>query len=509
MQISRFQVTLMELPPVGLAYVAAAVRDGGHWVTMIDAIGEAPYQSIPVADENMVGHGLSIDQIIARVPSDTEVLGFSCMFSQDWPYNRDLIGALRRSFPGACLVAGGEHITALPEFVLEDSDLDHCVVGEGEETFLELLEALSQGRSTREVAGLVSRVDREIVRTPHRPRIRELDSLPRPAWDLFPIENYQGEGHQYGIYRGRCMPVIASRGCPYQCSFCSSTTMWTNRWIARDPAEVLDEIRDYLERYDVRNIDFHDLTAILKKQWILDFCRLIKESGLEFTWQLPVGTRSEAIDAEVAAALYETGCRNVTYAPESGSVSELERINKKIRPRRMLRSMRDAYKSGLVVKANFVLGFPGVTMRELLETMRFIAGVALVGARDVLIFLFDPYPGSPLYRQLLAEGRIPPPSDPYFAKLSVAADYTRAISYCDHSARTLNAMRVSGMVLFYTLCFAIRPWRIFQTVYRMWRGRYETHLEARISALLRDFAPRGRRREPTARMGDVTLDGDA
>jgi len=405
-------------------------------------------------------------------------------------------------------VAGGEHITALPEFVLEDSGLDYCVVGEGEETFLKLLEALSEGRSLREVEGLVCRIDGEIVRTSPRPRIRDLDVLPRPAWDLFPVENYQGEGHQYGIYRGRCMPVIASRGCPYQCAFCSSTTMWTNRWIARDPADVLDEIRDYIERYDVQNIDFHDLTAILNKQWILDFCKLIRESGLEFTWQLPVGTRSEAIDAQVARALYETGCRNVTYAPESGSASELKRINKRIKPQRMLHSMRAAYKSGLVVKANFVLGFPGVTMRELLETMRFIAAVALTGARDVLIFLFDPYPGSPLYHQLLAEKRIPPPSDPYFAELSVAADYTRAISYCGHSARTLNGIRLLGMLLFYTLCFTIRPWRIFQTVYRMWKGRYETHLEARVSALLKDFAPRGRRRGTAAAIGSATIGED-
>ena len=194
--------------------------------------------------------------------------------------------------------------------------------------------------------------------------------------------------------------------------------MWTTRWLARDPAEVVAEIRWLIEDYGVENVDFYDLTFIIKRDWILEFCGLIKESGLRFTYQLPTGTRAEAIDAKVAEALYETGCRNITYAPESGSPSELRRIKKKITIPSMLASMKAGYQSGLLVKANIVLGFPGETRRENLQTMGFIARMALVGVRDVIIFLFSPYPGSELHRELVDAGRLPEPSDEYFEMLS-------------------------------------------------------------------------------------------
>ena len=96
------------------------------------------------------------------------------------------------------------------------------------------------------------------------------------------------------------MPVMASRGCPYQCTFCSNPAMWTTRWIPRDPDLLLDEMQFYQKNYGAENFDFYDLTAIVKKSWIIDFCNKIEEREMKFTWQLPSGTRTEAIDGEVA-----------------------------------------------------------------------------------------------------------------------------------------------------------------------------------------------------------------
>jgi len=95
--------------------------------------------------------------------------------------------------------------------------------------------------------------------------------------------------------------------------------MWTTRWEARSPQLVFDEMLKYIKKYDAENFDFYDLTAIIKKQWMIEFCDLIIDSGLKFTWQLPSGTRSEAIDDEVVDRLWRSGCRNMNYAPESGS----------------------------------------------------------------------------------------------------------------------------------------------------------------------------------------------
>jgi radical SAM superfamily enzyme YgiQ (UPF0313 family) len=112
----------------------------------------------------------------------------------------------------------------------------------------------------------------EIIANPKRPRIRDLDDLPLPAWDLFPLENYLSEGHGWGVNRGRSMPIVASRGCPYQCTFCSNPNMWTTRWVVRKVDNVIEEIVLYINKYNATNFDFQDLTAIVKKDWIKDFC---------------------------------------------------------------------------------------------------------------------------------------------------------------------------------------------------------------------------------------------
>ena len=189
------------------------------------------------------------------------------------------------------------------------------------------------------------------------------------------------------------MPILASRGCPYQCTFCSSPLMWTTRWSARKPEAVLAEMKDYMRRYRVTNFDFYDLTAIVKRSWIVDFCRLLIAEGLDITWQLPTGTRSEAIDEEVARLLHASGCRIISYAPESGSRAELARIKKKVDPDRMIASMRGARRAGLTIKTNFVFGFPGSTWRDVRHSFAFLARLAVIGVDDVNVVSVLALPG--------------------------------------------------------------------------------------------------------------------
>jgi radical SAM superfamily enzyme YgiQ (UPF0313 family) len=301
-------------PPLGLAYLAAMLRQTGTPVQVVDGIGEAIDQY--VEDDAYTYQGLTIDEMVSRVDPATTLIGISAMFTQDWLWMSGLIRALRARFADVPIVAGGEHITAVPELCLRGCpDLDLCVLGEGEETLVELANRLHAGEAWRQVDGVAFLDEGRFVQTPPRRRIREVDEIPRPAWDLFPMEVYLTSRNAHGVYRGRTMGVLATRGCPYKCTFCSNPVMYGVLWVARSPSDLLDEIESYIRTYRVQNIDFFDLTMVLKRSWVLEFCRLIEERGLKFTWQLPTGTRSEVIDDEVAAALYRTGCRNVTLAP--------------------------------------------------------------------------------------------------------------------------------------------------------------------------------------------------
>src|SRR5262249_7249146 len=187
-----------------------------------------------------------------------------------------------------------------------------CVLGGGEATMLALLARLRDGGRVDDLHGIAAR---DGLSTGLSPRTTDVDALPWPAWECFPVERYMECADNHGVNRGRSMPMLATRGCPYRCTFCSSPDMWTTKYVTRSPRAVVDEIRAYVERYRVNNVSFCDLTAIVKRDWIVEFCRILREQRVDITWQLPTGTRTEVMDAEVVRLLHETGCRNITYAP--------------------------------------------------------------------------------------------------------------------------------------------------------------------------------------------------
>ena len=188
------------------------------------------------------------------------------MFSAEWPIERALITATRERFPKALFVAGGEHITALPEYSLRDCPaLDVCVRGEGEHPFYELVESWAEDRTfTRERRRLPGR--RRRVR-PQRepPRVKDVNTIPWPYWPDGYLEKYWAAGKSYGVHSERDMPLMVSRGCPFQCTFCSSPQMWTTTYKLRDVDDVIAEIKFYQKKHDITAFQLYDLTAIVKK----------------------------------------------------------------------------------------------------------------------------------------------------------------------------------------------------------------------------------------------------
>lgn len=493
---SRFAYTVGTVLPLGPAYLAGTLVAAGWDVAVIDAVGEAPLQRRPTSQPNLVQHGLTIPEIVDRIDLSTDAIGVSVMFSQQWPHADELVRAIAARLPGRPIFVGGEHVAGTWEFVLDTCPpVTACAIGEGEETMLDLAAFAVGRRALHEIPGIACRIDGRARRTAPRQRIRNVDDLPRPAWHLFPVARYLDAGFTYGVNLGRSMPILATRGCPYQCTFCSSPAMWTTRYYVRDVADVVDEIASYVERYRATNVDFYDLTAIIKRDWILAFCAEIERRGLDITYQLPTGTRSEVLDEEVLAALHRTGCRNICYAPESGSARTLARIKKKIKLDRMVRSIRAATRTGIVVKANLMIGFPDETRRELWETLRFGLKLAWLGVEDLPLFPFIPYPGTELYDRLRTRGLVAAPSTAYFAQLGYG-DLDRAPSLTPHvSSRQLAWVRALGMAAFLVVGYARRPWRVLRTLRALVTERSTTVVELRLVDVKRRLVT-GLRRSP-------------
>ena len=486
MVLSKYSLSPSVTPPLAIAYLSATLREHGYQPQTIDALGEDADRLTPIPNTVGLAQGLSIDHIVDRMDADARIIGFSSMFSCAWTYDRKIITRIRERFPRALIVGGGEHITACPDYALRDCpSLDLCVRGEGEETLLDLVGTHFAGKDPRSVAGVTFRRDGSVHLNPPRARIRGIDSIPDPYRDDLPLETYLGRGFGHGVNRGRSMPLLATRGCPFQCTFCSSPSMWTTRWEARSPQKVLDEMKKYISKYRAQNFDLYDLTAIVKKQWIIEFCDLIIKSGLKFTWQLPSGTRSEAIDAEVVDRLWESGCRNMNYAPESGSPTVLKKIKKQVKLPRLEASMRAAIQRGLNIKINMIFAFPDDTPYEMWEDYKFGIRCALMGVHDSTFIPYVPYPGSELYHQLVKENRIEPLSDDYFTSLIPFSDLKHARSYNSHlSDRQLVWARALYFAIFYGAMYLRRPWRPVRMLMNVFQGRQESRGEETLRQLL-------------------------
>ena len=467
--LSKYSYSQPITLPLGLAYLGAVLEKAGYKTKIIDATGEQKPVKIRRSKDNLYNlQGLTSEEILEKIEPNIFIFGISLMLSQEWPAHKLFIEEIKKKYPKVIVVAGGEHSSAIPEYVLNDCpSIDYVIRGEGEFSMLEFTYNMFRGKDVSSIPG-ISFIDKEnkFVDNGLSKRIKHIDTIPRPAWHLLKPQNYFTNAFTIGLAKGklRNMPILATRGCPYQCTFCSSPTMWTTRYLMRDPKEIVDEIEWLIKEYEVNDFEFFDLTAIIKKNWILEFCNELKKRGLNnITWQLPIGTRSEALDEETLQALYDSGCAYICYAPESGSQKSLNIIKKRIKIDRLIKSIKSAVKIGHTVKLNFILGFPHETLVDCLKTVFFGIYCSLrFGISDAIYSMFSPYPGSELYEKLKKEKKINI-DDNYFKKLMVYMDLTESQSYSEHvSGKMLVFLRFAGFSLSYLAIYLSRPIRIYR-----------------------------------------------
>lgn len=489
--LSRGRVgSVSAAPPLGVAYLAAVLRTEGYAVTVVDAFGESPTRVTSFPDFDLLG--LTNEEIVARLPAEAALFGFSCMFSNEWIYLKQLIALVKKRCPGAVTLLGGEHASALPAYSLESCpELDYVIGGEGETPLVRFVRALfEQPEDLRRVEGLFWRDAGRIRSNPRSARIRNVNDLPFPAWDLVPVENYLREGIATITRQGqRIMPMLASRGCPYACKFCSNPAMYGVNYFIRDVENVLQEVRWLRERYDVTGFELHDLTFIIRKPWIKQFCRRLIEEDLRLEWNVPT-TRSEAIDEEVVELLRRSGCKNLCLTPDSGSPRMIKEMLKNVDLEKITRTARTILAAGIVLKVNIVFGFPGERHRDVWQSIRYGLRLASYGIGSVLFYRFTPYPGSAYFDLLLKRGVLPPfgPEFDRFLVTNIYNELSAMASYSEHiSNRAIRAYLFLGYALCQLTFFLRHPGEIVRTAKRLFRKTPESQADLLIMEVFRRF----------------------
>ncbi|MCA9773962.1 MAG: B12-binding domain-containing radical SAM protein [Myxococcales bacterium] len=466
--------------PLGLAYIAASLEHAGHDLQIIDALAEAPGQT--VQQGRILRLGLTPEQIVARIDADSQAVAVTNMWSFSWPVVRGLIQLIRKGRPELKIVCGGEHFNGLPEFSMQGAPIDYIVRGEGEETAVALFGAMDKGAfDPAEIAGVAWRgSDGRVVVNEPRARIKDVDEIPPPAWHLFDLDTYNREGMTIGIDYGYTIPILTTRGCPYSCTYCASPRMWTTRWYARSPKLVVDELEGYVQKYGANNFPMQDLTAILKKDWIISFCREIIDRGLDIRWQFPSGTRCEVIDDDVAPLLFQSGCHSMCYAPESGSDETRKQIKKKMKKEALFGAVDAAVKQKINLTAFIVIGFPHDKEENLRENLPFVRELARRGVEDIACGFFFPIPATELYDYLADKGKITLTDESLLAPILVHDRYlTPDRNFSDHlPSWKLTMYRYLILLNFYPLAFLTHPRRVVRILSNFVQGKEESKLES-------------------------------
>jgi len=408
--------------PLGVAYLASSLRNEGLEVEILDSVIEGWDHSIKV-DSHNIQYGLSIREIVNRISrAKPEILGISCMFSTQVRVSHEIAREVKKVIPDIIVCTGGAHPSAVPEDMASDENIDFVIIGEGEKTLLNLINAIDRGDPYDKIDGICyRRDDGQIILNPHKKYIEDLDSIPFPAFDLLPLERYFEINRPHGtITRNkRIIPIVTSRGCPAKCVFCSIHPVWGRRYRARSPENVVDEIEMLVNRYGAQEIQIEDDNFTYDRARAERICDLLIERRIDVAFTAPNGLAIWALDERLLYKLREVGFYRLTLAVESGSQMTLSRIiHKPLKLEHVIRIIDIANKIGFDIDLFFVVGFPGETLEEMQKT--FDLGKSL-DVLNVKYFIATPYPGTELLEISRRDNLIPPDFDPTDPSINVVS----------------------------------------------------------------------------------------
>lgn len=375
-KLGRFAELLEPMPPTGIAYIAGALVHAGFYTRAVDMFAEK----------------LTAVDVVERVKRFApDVVGMTVL-TPSAPTCEALSRMIRQALPRVKIVWGGVHADVFAKDILRSGAADFVVNHDGEDTIVELMRALEGGDTTFGGIDGLTWLDGETpVTNKTRALRRDLDSLPYPAWDLFPY-------HRYGLlpFADVDKPVLTmtgSRGCPYRCDYCS--LLHSGKvYRRRDPLKIVDEYEHLVDRYGVKQIGFVDPIFPLVIKDLEPLCKEMIARKLDQRCVWLSETRADRLDADTCRMMYEGGCRRVLMGIESGVDLLLGNVNKNLTTEKVRWGVQNARNAGLQTVGLFMIGMPGETPEMTRETIEFAVDLDLDFAKFAITV---PFPGSKLF----------------------------------------------------------------------------------------------------------------
>jgi anaerobic magnesium-protoporphyrin IX monomethyl ester cyclase len=399
----------IKLFPVGLGYIATAIKNAGFDFDLID----------------IDAHRFS-DQVVEKLvrKKKYDVVCMGCIVT-GYKIVKSLASSIREAHPLAKIVVGNSVATSVVGTLLSRTEVDVAVMGEGDETIVDLLHAFAEARPLESVKGICFKKGGDVVKTPSRPYIKDVSSIPSPDFSLFDIEIYIENSRHYAndptpIPREeiRALPVNTARGCLARCTFCYHNFKGIP-YRYRSAESIVGDIKFLIDKYSLNYIHFWDELTFFSRKQTMKLIQRILDEDLHFFWE--ANCRADLFnkeeDLEIMLKMKEAGCLAISYSLESADPSILRAMDKHITPEQFSRQTALLHKAGIPTYTSLVLGYPQETPETIAKTFQCCIENRIYPSTGYLL----PQPGSPMYDYALEQGHVVDEED-YLLKLGDRQD---------------------------------------------------------------------------------------
>lgn len=358
------------VPPLGLASIASCLMEENY--------------DVKVMDFNLQWKR-NIDEMVKdALRADCDLIGLTCWGNMA-PFCIEFSKKIKEKDPSIKIVLGGEIATFLFEKLLKTGFIDFIIKGEGEKTIVDLIKTIEKGENLYKVQGIAYVEESRILSTEMRQPC-ELDTLPLPAWDLFDsIEEYQK-------IRPFVMPIQASRGCPFNCIFCSIHKTWYGIQRKKSPSRIIEEIIFLIENFEVDAVMFYDDTFNIDRDWVKRICKDIIKKEIKINWSIMA--RPDLMDEDLLTSLKDAGCNNIYYGIEHVSPRILRFIRKNVPNEISKRIIKKTIEKDIMTEISVIYGFPIETRKEMVALTDACLEYLKMGVQTVHQHILAPYPGT-------------------------------------------------------------------------------------------------------------------
>jgi len=464
-QKGDFSGTGIPFMPITLAYVASYLEKKRHDVSVIDAFGEDPGK-ITSKGEFFI-QGLNTDEILHRIPKNTDAIIIYASLVITHNATLQIVNAIKSTLNVPVIAIENIH-SVVGYSLLKVSDdflksgADFIVLGDPEKKCSDILNSIKKRKVPKTDGIIFESKGKKIIRH-GKSYPTDLDELPFPAWHFFPIKNYWKLAYSHAPFEKSYLPLLTSRGCPYNCEFCITPQMFGRIWRPRSPKNVVDEIEHYIKRFKVKEFHIEDFNPTISKQRTIGICKEILKRNLKIKLKIVAGTKAETIDNEAILWMKKAGFTYISISPETGSERMLAKMKKKFDYAHGLNIIRYMHKIKLISQACFVIGFPGETKKDLELTRNYIKKLVKAGIDEIALFIMIPIPGSraceysPLgYKDL--------------SQLTFSPKWRKTY-------KEVSRYRTRTYILFFIWKLIYHPLKIFRHIYNILTKRFETKFE--------------------------------